>query len=156
MWESSVNGRKLNFHLAGINNQNFIMRDEQTGTWWQQVTGEAIQGALAGRRLGEVASTFTELATGAAFLKQYPDDPNAAAVKKRLESLAQNLYGEVVLYQDLGDHVKALDRIQDILENAPLTAAAEALRQRLLPEDSEGSACSGAPPSCSRCRGCGL
>src|SRR3989442_12782993 len=27
------------------------MRDEQTGSWWQQVSGEAIQGPLEGRRL---------------------------------------------------------------------------------------------------------
>jgi hypothetical protein len=27
------------------------MRDEQTGSWWQQVSGEAIQGSLKGRRL---------------------------------------------------------------------------------------------------------
>jgi hypothetical protein len=40
--------------LWGINNQNFIMRDEQTGSWWQQVSGEAIQGPLKGRRLTEV------------------------------------------------------------------------------------------------------
>ncbi len=44
-------GRALTFRLAGINNQNFIMQDEQTGTWWQQVSGEAIVGPLAGRRL---------------------------------------------------------------------------------------------------------
>ena len=54
MWESTVNGRKLNFHLAGINNQNFIMRDEETGSWWQQVTGEAIQGPLKGSKLNPV------------------------------------------------------------------------------------------------------
>src|SRR3954454_17432718 len=41
----------LVFHLAGINNQNFLMRDEQTGTYWQQITGLAISGPLAGRRL---------------------------------------------------------------------------------------------------------
>jgi hypothetical protein len=46
-----VDGRILRFHLFGINNQNFIMRDEETGTWWQQVTGEAIHGPLKGRRL---------------------------------------------------------------------------------------------------------
>jgi hypothetical protein len=40
--------------LWGINNQNFIMRDEQTGSWWQQVSGEAIQGPLKGRRLAPV------------------------------------------------------------------------------------------------------
>jgi len=51
VWETTVNGRVLHFHLAGINNQNFIMRDEETGTWWQQVTGEAIFGPLKGQRL---------------------------------------------------------------------------------------------------------
>jgi hypothetical protein len=49
-----VNGRQLHFHLAGINNQNFIMRDEETGSWWQQVTGEAIQGPLKGQKLRPV------------------------------------------------------------------------------------------------------
>ena len=51
MWEATAGGRKLNFRLTGINNQNFIMRDEETGSWWQQVTGEAILGPLKGQRL---------------------------------------------------------------------------------------------------------
>ena len=46
-----MDGRVLNFHLAGINNQNFIMRDEETGSWWQQISGECVQGPLKGRRL---------------------------------------------------------------------------------------------------------
>lgn len=54
MWESEVEGRRLNFRLAGINNQNFIMQDEQTGSWWQQVSGEAILGPLKGKRLASV------------------------------------------------------------------------------------------------------
>jgi hypothetical protein len=54
VWESTVDGRVLHFHLAGINNQNFIMRDEETGTWWQQVTGKAIHGPLQGHQLKEV------------------------------------------------------------------------------------------------------
>ncbi|HEX7023899.1 MAG TPA: DUF3179 domain-containing (seleno)protein, partial [Gemmatimonadales bacterium] len=39
---------------AGINNQNFIMEDRETGSWWQQVSGEAIQGPLKGTRLARV------------------------------------------------------------------------------------------------------
>ena len=54
MWESTVDGRVLHFHLAGINNQNFIMRDEETGSWWQQVSGKAIHGPLQGRQLKSV------------------------------------------------------------------------------------------------------
>jgi hypothetical protein len=51
VWKAAVDGQVLHFELAGINNQNFIMRDAETGSWWQQVTGEAIQGPLKGRRL---------------------------------------------------------------------------------------------------------
>jgi len=54
VWESTVDGRVLHFHLAGINNQNFIMRDDETGTWWQQVSGKAIQGPLKGHQLKSV------------------------------------------------------------------------------------------------------
>jgi hypothetical protein len=54
VWESEVDGRKLTFHLAGINNQNFIMRDDETGTWWQQVSGEALHGPLKGKKLNQV------------------------------------------------------------------------------------------------------
>ncbi len=46
-----MDGRVLHFHLAGINNQNFIMRDEETGSWWQQISGECILGPLKGKRL---------------------------------------------------------------------------------------------------------
>jgi Protein of unknown function (DUF3179) len=51
VWESTVDGRVLHFRLWGINNQNFIMRDEETGSWWQQVSGECIFGALKGKKL---------------------------------------------------------------------------------------------------------
>jgi len=55
VWQSIVNGQELHFHLAGINNQNFIMRDDETGSWWQQISGTAIQGPLKGQQLGSVA-----------------------------------------------------------------------------------------------------
>lgn len=63
MWEATVDGRTLTFHLAGINNQNFIMLDEETGSWWQQVTGEAILGPLSGRRLKQVVHDELTLST---------------------------------------------------------------------------------------------
>jgi hypothetical protein len=55
VWSATVAGRTLHFRLAGINNQNFIMRDDETGTWWQQVTGCALQGPLSGRCLDPVS-----------------------------------------------------------------------------------------------------
>ena len=56
MWRRDVDGLRLTFHLAGINNQNFLMRDEETGTYWQQISGAAISGPLKGRRLTLVLS----------------------------------------------------------------------------------------------------
>jgi Protein of unknown function (DUF3179) len=82
-----VNGRALHFYLAGINNQNFLMRDKETGTWWQQITGKAVYGPLQGAALELVLSdelTFGEwraefpsgqvLAPVAKYTKEY--DPN--------------------------------------------------------------------------------
>jgi hypothetical protein len=74
----------LHFYLAGINNQNFLMRDKETGTWWQQITGKAIYGPLRGAALELVPSdelTFGEwksevsggkvLAPVAKYVKEY-------------------------------------------------------------------------------------
>jgi hypothetical protein len=51
VWETTVEGRVLHFRLGGVNNQNFVMRDDETGSWWQQVSGECILGPLKGRKL---------------------------------------------------------------------------------------------------------
>jgi len=66
VWKRDVNGKVLHFYLAGINNQNFLMRDKETGTWWQQITGKAIFGPLKGASLELVPSdelTFGEWKT---------------------------------------------------------------------------------------------
>ena len=82
MWETTVDGRVLHFHLAGINNQNFIMKDEETGSWWQQVTGEAIFGPLKGNHLKPV---FLDELTFATWKSEEPQgrvlrpDENVAA-----------------------------------------------------------------------------
>jgi hypothetical protein len=63
VWTRTIHGRVLHFYLAGINNQNFLMRDRETGTWWQQITGKAIYGPLQGAALSLVLSdelTFGE------------------------------------------------------------------------------------------------
>jgi Protein of unknown function (DUF3179) len=56
VWGRVVDGTTLHFRLAGINNGNALLRDEQTGTIWQQSTGEAIFGPLKGRQLELVPS----------------------------------------------------------------------------------------------------
>ena len=51
MWNRTARGRELHFYLAGINNQNFLMRDRETGSWWQQASGLAIAGPMKGAAL---------------------------------------------------------------------------------------------------------
>ncbi len=84
---------------------------------------------LASDRLDQAASTYAELANGAAYLKRYPESELAPAVTRRLNALADELYGEAILYQRVGDHGKALERIRAILTEAPYSPAADKLRQ---------------------------
>ncbi len=86
MWTRTIEGRVLTFHLAGINNQNFLMRDQETGSYWQQISGLAVSGPLRGKQLTLVHSdelTFglwkreqpggTVLRPVARFAKNYED-----------------------------------------------------------------------------------
>jgi len=81
VWEARVDGRPLHFRLSGINDQNFFMRDRETGTWWQQVTGRGMLGPLAGRTLDLVVHDEISFAT---WKREQPDgrvlkpDPRAA------------------------------------------------------------------------------
>jgi cell division septation protein DedD len=87
-----VNGRVLHFYLAGINNQNFLMRDKETGTWWQQITGRAIYGPLKGTSLELVLSdelTFGEWKT------EVPDGKVLAEVPKYVKEYDSNWEPEV-------------------------------------------------------------
>jgi hypothetical protein len=86
VWESTVDGRVLHFHLAGINNQNFIMRDEETGSWWQQVSGKAIHGPMQGHQLKSVFHDEVSFAIWKG------EQPNARVLKPDEKIVAKNEY----------------------------------------------------------------
>lgn len=46
-----MDGQRLTFEVYGVWRKNMLMRDRETGTLWQHATGEALDGALKGRRL---------------------------------------------------------------------------------------------------------
>ncbi len=77
----------LHFYLAGINNQNFLMRDKETGSWWQQITGKAVFGPLQGAALDLVLSdelTFGEWRT------EFPSGQVLAPVAKYTKEYDSN------------------------------------------------------------------
>jgi hypothetical protein len=82
----------LHFYLAGINNQNFLMRDRETGTWWQQITGKAIYGPLQGATLELVLSD--ELTFGE-WKSELSDGTVLAPVPKYLKKYDSNWEPEV-------------------------------------------------------------
>jgi len=56
VWKRILDGKTLHFRLAGINNGNALMRDEETSSIWQQSTGQAIFGPFKGRQLDLIHS----------------------------------------------------------------------------------------------------
>jgi hypothetical protein len=51
VWKREIDGKVLTFRLSGINNQNFLMQDQETGSFWQQISGKAISGPMRGKQL---------------------------------------------------------------------------------------------------------
>ncbi len=51
VYAASVDGQVLTFDARSPWRWNMIMRDRETGSLWQQATGEAVFGPLAGRQL---------------------------------------------------------------------------------------------------------
>jgi Zn-dependent protease with chaperone function len=94
---------------------------------------------IAAERLATMVKTYADVTNGAEYLRRFPEGAHVAQVIDRLNVLADNLYGEVVLYQGVGDSLKAMERINKILTHAPLSPAAEKLRDRaVIQEDRRG------------------
>jgi len=57
VFEPTVKGQHEKFRLVGMDHFNAMFEDLTTGSWWRQVTGEAIAGPLKGEILPEVQSS---------------------------------------------------------------------------------------------------
>lgn len=69
VYEPLVNGKYEKFRLVGMDHFNAMFEDAETGSWWRQVSGEAITGKLKGSRLPEIYSMQTSLSK---WLELYP------------------------------------------------------------------------------------
>lgn len=133
-WQADPESEAGQRALRGL--RNVTPRLESLGALEQLATessDDALQSAAI-ERLVALAPAFEELANGADYLKRYPDGRQADVVARRIDQLADELYGELVLYQSVGDHVKGIERIQEILTYAPNSPAAERLREKIVLE----------------------
>jgi len=62
VYQPLVNGKYEKFRLVGMDHFNAMFEDASTGSWWRQVTGEAVTGRLKGQHLPQLFSTQTSLA----------------------------------------------------------------------------------------------
>jgi hypothetical protein len=46
-----IDGRPLSFRVAGTYNGMVLIGDRETGSWWDHITGECVDGPLKGKRL---------------------------------------------------------------------------------------------------------
>jgi len=144
-YDPVIDGRRLHFRLAGINNGNALMRDEETKTVWQQSTGEAIFGPLKGQHLKLIHSDEMSFALwrreqpggdvlkpDAAWEKEYDGRDWEAQVEKTPAMVDTKASGigphRLMLGVEVGGRYKAypLDRvlgtkfIQDTVADAPV------------------------------------
>jgi Protein of unknown function (DUF3179) len=63
VWDRRLEGRVLDFGTTGkLRHSDLVMYDRETKSWWQQATGTAIVGILAGERLRKVPSRLESFA----------------------------------------------------------------------------------------------
>jgi len=65
-----VKGKFQHFRLVGMDHFNAMFEDEATGSWWRQVTGEAIAGPLKGNSLTEIPSAQMRLGS---WIRDHPE-----------------------------------------------------------------------------------
>lgn len=66
-----LDGQVLDFGTTGrLRHSDLVMWDRQTESWWQQLSGEAIIGTLAGKRLTAIPASIVSYA---AFKQTFPD-----------------------------------------------------------------------------------
>ena len=116
--------------------QTVTPRLESLGALEQLATesGEPELQNAANQRLQALAPKFENMANGADYLKRFPSGQQADVVNQRINQLADEMYAELVLYQSVGDHVKGIERIQQILTYAPNSPAAVRLREKIVLE----------------------
>jgi hypothetical protein len=71
VFDRRVDGRALRFGTTGnLRKSDLVMWDDETESWWQQLTGEAVVGALTGARLEALPS---QTLSWADFRRSHPD-----------------------------------------------------------------------------------
>ncbi|MEM7268516.1 MAG: DUF3179 domain-containing (seleno)protein [Pseudomonadota bacterium] len=94
VYDVEVDGQALTFGLVGAITFNAVFRDDQSGSWWRQETGEAAKGPRQGRQLEDIAFEQMSLEN---WLAKYPE----STVLQHDPTFAQkyNFLGKLLNYE---------------------------------------------------------
>ncbi|MCL6606979.1 MAG: DUF3179 domain-containing protein [Geminicoccaceae bacterium] len=132
VFDRRVEGRTLDFGTTGkLRRSDLVMYDRQSESWWQQYTGEAIVGAMAGRKLAMLPA---RLESWAEFRERAPEGRVLVPENRRLRPYGLTPYagydsGRIPLLYDgpLPEGVPPLARVVVVGERA---WALDLLRER--------------------------
>jgi hypothetical protein len=90
VFERLLDGRVLDFGTTGkLRHSDLVMYDRQTESWWQQFTGEAIVGAMTGRRLRLVPSRLESFDR---FRQRFPEGQVLVPANPNARNYGRNPY----------------------------------------------------------------
>lgn len=134
VFDRRMDGRTLEFGTTGkLRNSDLVMYDRQTETWWQQFTGDAIVGALTGKRLKLLPSRIVSFA---AFAQAYPQAPVLVPNNPNFRDYGRNPYASYdtsavpFLYGgDLPENIPAMARVVVVRTNGqPIIVSLDRVR----------------------------
>ncbi|MFT5173932.1 MAG: hypothetical protein ACI8W7_002116 [Gammaproteobacteria bacterium] len=120
VFDRRLDNRVLDFGTTGrLRKSDLVMYDRQTQSWWQQFSGRAIVGALAGKKLSRIAASIV------AFEDFHKGHPHAEVLSKKTghsRAYGQNPYAgydnidtHPFLYSDPVDpRLPAMERVLSI------------------------------------------
>ncbi|ESR24639.1 DUF3179 domain-containing protein [Lutibaculum baratangense] len=90
VFDRTVGGRVLDFGTTGkLRHSDLVMYDRQTESWWQQFTGEAIVGEMAGTELKRIPS---RLESYSSFVQRHPDGKVLGPENPSVRAYGRNPY----------------------------------------------------------------
>ncbi len=88
-----MDGKTLTFERSGLRGSNFFMLDSETGSRWQQLTGECFEGPMKGKRLAAIPFLLTTWAEWRATHPQTLALAPEPAYKANYEIMANRISG---------------------------------------------------------------
>lgn len=134
VFDRRLDGKVLDFGTTGkLRKSDLVMWDRQTESWWQQFTGEAIVGAMTGKKLKTLPA---RLESWAKFKKRHPGGevlvPNNPAMRAygRNPYVRYDLATRPFLYAgEMPDNIEPMDRVVVVHgDKGPAAVALKLLR----------------------------